>query len=351
VTQNGTVGGNREAKNCCLFEQAGTLGRIIPPVFPHPVDDDLRNGWCNAPANPNDKQTSCNAGVGGTAACIPPKYDGTCNFDSSTSTDLFVKTNGPLRNMYMIAVNGFIDGRFTTFEDTYGDDGINWQGAVGYMVNEAIPGYPPQAKGYGVAIDDMVLEWKEVGIVEDTTTTCATGACATLDIATTQTYQSLGRINITVTDYSPGKPAGGNNDCNHNGVYTDAGIDSSDCDANGVRDVYVQVTSVAEPTGEWLLLNETTPSRFTGNLPVSSAYNSPGTLYVRREGTIQPIAIITDLDPDDGTLCRELRQPRPAPRLRAGCGRCGGPETRQRVRAALPARCAGGPRRHPRLLF
>ncbi len=208
-----------------------------------------------------------------------------------------------------------IDGRCFTFEDSYGDDGINWRGAVGYMVNEAIPGYPTVVKGYGVAIDDMVLEWKEVRVVEDTTTSCATGSCATLDLSTTQSYSSLGRIDITVTDYSPGKPAGGNNDCNHNGMYTDAGIDRTDCDDDGRRDVFVRGTSLAEPAGEWVILNETSSGShvFKGNLPVSSAYPSPGTLYVRREGTAQPTATLQYNDPDDGT--GQPCQPNPNPAL------------------------------------
>ena len=301
ITWNGTAGGNREARNCCAFEQAGNAGRSNPPIFPHPLDDDLRNGWCNDPSNPSDKQTSCTASTAA-AVCQPPNYDGTCSFDPTTTTDQFVKLNGPLRNMNMMAVNGFIDGRFKVFEETYGPDGINWQGAVGYMVNEAFGGLP-QVRGYGVAIDDMVLEWKESRVVEDTTTSCATGSCATLDVATTQSYNSLGRLDITVTDTAPGNPAGGNNDCDHNGVYTDAGIDSTDCDGDGRRDVYVQVTSLADPAGEWVVLNETTQGSrvFRANLPVSSAYESPGTLYVRPEGSVQPKVTLTYADPDDGT--------------------------------------------------
>jgi len=300
VSQNGVLGGNREGKNSCFFEQAGDAGRWIPPVFPQPVDDDLRNGWCNNPSNTRDKQTSCTSADQATV-CLPPTYDGTCNFDITTSTDLFVKKNGPLRNMDMRAVNGFIEGRYFTFEDGQGEDGIRYQGAVGYMVNESNTTVGPQVKGYGVAIDDMVMEWKEVRLDEDTTTTCTTGSCATIDISATQSYNSLGKVTITVTDYSPGTPPARNNDCDHNGVYTDPG-DSQDCDGNGVRDVYVNAWSDAEPTGEWVALNETATGSlvFRGNLPVSSAYDSPGTLFVRREGTVQPVISMQYMDPDDG---------------------------------------------------
>ena len=216
--------------------------------------------------------------------------------------------------MDMTANNGAIDGRFYTFQDYYGaDDGIRFQGAVGYMVNESIPGQQPVFRGYGVAIDDMVLEWMEIRAVEDTSADCGTGSCATLDVAATQSYQSLGEVDVTVTDSSPGKPAGGNNDCNHNGVYTDAGIDSTDCDGNGRRDVYVKASSIAEPPGEWVLLDETSSGShvFRGSLPVSSAYDSAGTLFVTRDGITQPVVTLQYDDPDDGTDKPCQRDPDP----------------------------------------
>ncbi len=311
TTRNGTIGGNREAKNCCLFEQAGSAGRFGPPVFPLPPDDDLRNGWCNDPSNPNDKQTSCTAATASTDCVATPAhaYDGTCAFDPTTTTDQFVKKNGPLRNMNMTAAYPYMDGRFIVYEDAtgdngyrHGDDGLRWQAAIGYYVNEGV-GTSSQVRGYGVAIDDMVLEWKESTVVEDTTTNCAGGSCSTLDVATTQSYNTLGRLDITVTDTSPGNPAGGNNDCDHNGVYIDAGVDSTDCDGDGRRDVYVHATSLADPAGEWVVLNETTSGSrvFRANLPVSSAYKSPGTLFVQSDGSTQLVVALTYADPDDGT--------------------------------------------------
>jgi hypothetical protein len=127
---------------------------------------------------------------------------------------------------------------------------------------------------YGVGVDDMVVEWKEVRLDEDTTTNCSsTGACATIASSTDQMYTGMTAIAITVTDLSPGKS--GNDDCDHNGVYTDPAVDKPDCDGDGRRDVCVRAFSTAEPSGEWAILDETTaiPARsgvFEGSVPVSS---------------------------------------------------------------------------------
>jgi len=190
-----------------------------------------------------------------------------------------------------------------TFEDAQGDEGVRYQGALGYMVNEATFGLGPQVRGYGVAIDDMVMEWKEIRLDEDTTTNCAAGgACATIDVATTQSYDAVGKLAITVTDASPGVPTLRYNDCDHDGAYDEVGVDSLDCDGDGARDVFVKAWSDAEPTGEWAILDETAAGSFVfrGGLPVSSVFDSPGTLYVRREGVSQPIISLQYMDPDDG---------------------------------------------------
>ena len=61
-----------------------------------------------------------------------------------------------------------------TLEDLYGDGGNSFQGAIGYWVQEGITGSQPMP-GYGVAIDDMVIEWREVSRAKDATQ-CATGS-------------------------------------------------------------------------------------------------------------------------------------------------------------------------------
>jgi hypothetical protein len=299
---NGVVGGNHEGKNACYFEDSGSLAG--PFGFALPLDNDAHDGWCLDTTNSSNKQQSCNNSNKG-VVCVGGGYNGTCQFDGTTA-DQFVYKNGPLRNMNLEVVNGWIDGRYYTLEDLYGEDGVNYQAALGFAVYEGSASSQP-VKAYGVGVDDMVVEWKEVRLDEDTTTNCANvttgGSCATLDTAVSQLYSGLTLIDVTVKDQSAGK--GAKNDCDHNGAYTDAG-DKADCDSDGRRDVYVKAWSDAETAGEWVILNETTtiPTKsgvFRASLPVSAAYDSPGTIFVSKSGTSQPVVTLQYNDPDDGT--------------------------------------------------
>jgi hypothetical protein len=300
VSINGTVGGNHEGKNACYFENSWPLNG--PFGFALPLDNDTRDGWCTDTTNASNKQQPCNAANAATV-CVGGGYNGTCQFDGATGIDLFVYPNGPLRNMNLEEVNGWIDGRYYTLEDLYGEDGVNYQGALGFAVFEGSASSQPVG-AYGVGVDDMVVEWKEVRLDEDTTTNCADvaggrGQCATLDTAVSRIYNGMALIDIIVKDPTPGKA--GKNDCNHNGVYTDAG-DVADCDTNGKRDVYVKAWSDAELAGEWVLLNETVTGSgvFRGTLPASASYDSPGTVFVARSGTNQPVVTLQYNDPDTG---------------------------------------------------
>ncbi len=301
TSKNGTIGGNHEGKNPCTFEEYGS--RYTPYGFALPVDDDLRNGWCEA-ANVADrtwnKQTSCTTADQATV-CLAPTYHGLCVFDAGSSTDLYVYKNGPLRNMNLEHVNGWIDGRYYTLEDIYGDSGSRFQGAVGFVAFEGTTSLAPK-NGYGVAIDDMVVEWKETRTDEDTTTNCSTaGACATLNLSAGTFYSGLAVLEITVTDRSPGNLLGVN-DCDHNGLYTDLGVDDNDCDNNGTPDVPLQAYNDVEPLGEWVVLNQTSVTGvFKGNLPISSAFDSAGTLFVQKQGTSPASVTVKYLDPNDGT--------------------------------------------------
>ncbi len=158
TSKNGTVGGNHEGKNACYFENSESLAG--PFGFALPEDDDVRNGWCLNPSSAADKQTSCTAANAATV-CVGGGYNGTCSFDGTTTTDQFVYKNGPLRNMNLEMVNGWIDGRFYTLEDLYGQSGNNYQAALGFNVFEGSASQQP-VKSYGVGVDDMVVEWKEV---------------------------------------------------------------------------------------------------------------------------------------------------------------------------------------------
>ena len=61
---------------------------------------------------------------------------------------------------------------------------------------------------------------------------------------------------------------------------TDPG-DDTDCNDNGTQDVVVFAFNDVEPTGEYVILEQTsTTGVFAGDLPVSTAYNSAGTLFI-----------------------------------------------------------------------
>src|SRR4029079_14895180 len=113
----------------------------------------------------------------------------------------------------------------------------SFQGVLGFSETEGTPSSEPSA-GYGVGVDDMVIEWGEFSLAKDTTS-CATGVCATLTVAVTNVFEGSGAVTITVLDASPWQTGNPKNDCNFDGDTLDAG-DDSDCDNNGVNDVVVK---------------------------------------------------------------------------------------------------------------
>jgi hypothetical protein len=51
--------------------------------------------------------------------------------------------------------------RFGTLEDVYGDSGNSFQGAIGFYSVQGTPAQAVPANGYGIGLDDMVVQWKE----------------------------------------------------------------------------------------------------------------------------------------------------------------------------------------------
>jgi hypothetical protein len=243
--------------------------------------------------------------------------------DGDGLIDEFVAPNGPVRN-FGITRSGGPDLRFTTLEDLYGDAGNSFQGALGFRAQEGTTGGQP-APGYGVGVDDMVIEWREVALAKDAIE-CTAGACATLSFGTTRGYEGTGSLTVTVLDPSPWDPAHPGNDCNGDGDYTDAG-DDQDCDGDGTEDVTVKASSGGEPTGEVFALNRTAPGspRWTDDIPYSISLDGPGTLHVAatypvfaysRYGYRSPLPFTATVsvqyeDRDDGTgqRCRNHADP------------------------------------------
>ena len=81
-----------------------------------------------------------------------------------------------------------------TLEDFYGDTGNNFQAAVGFLTFEGTA-YQPAKQDYGLAIDDMVIEWREFTLVPDASD-CAEGSCATIQVTTTNVFDGNSSIGI-----------------------------------------------------------------------------------------------------------------------------------------------------------
>ena len=257
---NGSAGNNREGQNSCFFRGATGINSTAFDVlgFAGPEDDDIDN-------------------------------------DSDGTIDEYVTTNGPVRNMDIYAFNGW-DMRFNTLEDIYGDTGEFFQAGVG-MINFEKPDADAADpfSGYGVGVDDMVIEWREFNLVADATTCAGNGECAVIDLATSNLYEGNSLVTISVLEKSP--PA--DNDCD----FDDVPDGTTDCDGNGVRDVPVRATSEVEIAGEFVACNLVAGStdQYTADLPVSNLYDVDGVLFLQPVGTDLPTVTVLYIDEDDGT--------------------------------------------------
>ncbi len=339
---NGTMGNNRVGDDNCAFEgKVAQSARSNPPYgLAKPADDDVRNGWCRHKSCSNDRSRFCEVDADclspgvcdGAAAptpgspaddrsracndtnapniCNAPGYVTTCDKDGTTTVDQFVTANGPIRNMNFTQVNG-PDMRFTTLEDIYGDSGEAFQLALGFYVNEPTPSSPART-GYGAAVDDVNIQWREFRLDEDTTNCATSGACASIDLQSTNFFEGNALVTVTVMDASPYDPVNAKNDCNLDGDFTDAD-DDTDCDNNGTQDIVVKVLSEAEVAGEVLALNRTSPTgaQWKGTIPISSTMNIPGTLFIVRSGSDFPTVTARYTDRDDGTgkICQNDSSP------------------------------------------
>ncbi len=381
-TCNLTLSGpNREGANNCAFQGGGQgNGPAIakePYGLATPPDDDAANGYCNRNDSLNgfDKSISCISTLDCNAAgdpyatvrscsittskicaqdsdCAPTGTNGVCTnivYQSvctkpDNNVDEFVAKNGPGRN-YSISTSNGPDMRFTTLEDFFGDTGTQFRGALGFNNREADVNTSGIAPGYGVAVDDMVVSWKETRLDVDSHTCAGSGECATLDAASGVLYDGNAVVNLTVVDRTPYEPAHNLNDCNGDGDYIDAANhcwnfsknsgsdapcatvgancptvgeicyapDSQDCNANGKLDVTVKLTSDAEVTGELAVLDQVSPGSavYKAAFPYSTLYNSPGTLFVVQSGTSPATVVARYKDRDDGTgsVCKNALDP------------------------------------------
>jgi len=334
LTVNGALGGNRSGRNNCSFEgkTGGVVNAKIPFGLPGPADDDVDNGYCDrAPGDPLqgiDKSRSCAVD----ADCTPP-YVVSC-IGKDSSVDSYVFGNGPLRNM-SVARAGGPDMRIVTLEDLAGEPGTTFQGAFGFEVHEGTAGEQPVA-GFGVAVDDVALQWREYTLVEDQTACSSTGQCAVVQADGGWRYAASARIGFTVLDATPYDPVTPKNDCNGDGDYSDIGrcsnpdaqgqavsctsnadcvdygvacnadlnyADDTDCNNNAIPDVTLRVVSQAEPSGEVVVLDRASPSgsEYRGSVATSAHQDQRGVVFVQNNGTDTPTVIAVYIDRHNGT--------------------------------------------------
>jgi hypothetical protein len=257
--------------------------------------------------------TDCTAGQG---TCSNIAYAAVCNLPDG-GIDEFVRKNGPGRNFGLQALGEL---RYFPLEDYYGDPGTDFRAAIGFNNREPLASTTGVFPGYGVAVDDMVISWKETRLDPDSHDCLGSGECATLEASSTLAYEGNSAISLTVTDRTPYDPVNNKNDCNGNGVFTDPG-DDQDCNDNGKLDVTVKLTSDAEVAGEIAVLDATSPGSplYKGNSPYSTLYNSPGSLFVVQAGTSLPLVAATYIDRNDGTgsPCKNQIEPAMQGQLRA----------------------------------
>jgi hypothetical protein len=197
------------------------------------------------------------------------------------------------------------DPKVATLEDFYGDTGDQFRAALGFRTREADAYTTGGGIGYGVAVDDMVISWKETRLDPDTHDCAGSGECAVLETASTVSFEGNAAVGLTVTDRTPYDLVNFRNDCNGDGDYADAG-DDQDCNDNGLLDVTVKLTSSAEIAGEVAVLDQVAPGSpvYKTNFPYSTFYNSPGTLFVQQSGNSAPQITARYEDRNDGTGSR-----------------------------------------------
>ena len=334
LSRNGGNGLNRVGDNACFFEGPGSTApaHLATLSLASPPDDDADEGYCDgdparscATACSGDPDQVCAPGAGFDAfgacatscvngrcrhrpdiACAGPAQcnlgacgdfqcgaDGPCVF-SGPPTDEYVRDNGPVRNMD-ITRGGGPDLRFELLEDRIGDSGNTFQAALGFRVDESTDLAAPSQTGFGVTIDDVRIDWREVQCVADAAN-CSTGSCATVSLDSSTLYDSHPLLTITVVDRSPSP-----NDCDCDGAPDFPS--TFDCNGNGENDVAVCVFSDGGLAAEPVVLDlvDAAKSVFRGTVPVTTKIGVDGLVYATANGSDPAEVIVRYRDLDDGT--------------------------------------------------
>jgi hypothetical protein len=183
-----------------------------------------------------------------------------------------------------------------TLEDIYGDTGNTFQAAIGFVNFEGTQVNLAQ-QSYGLALDDMVFKWREFVLEPDVTDCDESGSCAVVELATSNVFQGQTILTISLLD-AVRDPE---NDCDLDGAPD--GV--TDCNGNLIDDVVVKATSETEVDGEIVVLDNVGGNEFKGNLATTSLVDSPGVLFLAKDGVNNPTVTVTyldnDVDPGPGT--------------------------------------------------
>ncbi|MCP3979171.1 MAG: S8 family serine peptidase [bacterium] len=293
---NGTLGGNRVGDTGCFFASPGTVPRPELAGLARPLDNDLADSYCA-----DDVNVLCPNGV---PDCTAAGLTGPCVQDNAL-IDEYVQANGPIRNMDIRAFDG-PDMRFSNLEDRFGETGDTFVAALGMVNLEKVSAVNPDPQtGFGVAVDDMVIEWREYQLVTDSTDCAIYGQCAAVAIEQNNLYEGSASLTITVLDASHD----GDTDCDLNGT----GDGTDNCDADPEREIVVEAVADDDPSPERILLDETSVGSgvYRGAIPLSTSHQGPGVLFARAAGPDNPTITVTYRDNDDGTgsQCRNHVDP------------------------------------------
>ncbi|MDQ7007713.1 MAG: hypothetical protein Q9Q40_10800 [Acidobacteriota bacterium] len=279
-------GGPRAGASCFSHSACNPSGGLVYRCTPH-TD---ANG---VPLKP------INAGAGWDDTCGDGQTDEGvfAAFSTDAASDGTFKYHSE-RPMGPELVNGIARGgrgagkfEFNTLEDFYFPVGDTWQAEVGFAVFEASG--DPAVASYGLGIDNMVVEWKEVHPIDQAQDNCSTaspynfeGRCAVVALGeTANTFDGDGEVSVSVTDPVP-----------------DGNL--IDCDGDGELEVEINVFSEAERTGETLCLDRLEPGadHFVGTIKTTTATANAGDglLYLAFNGLDTPSITARYVDQNDG---------------------------------------------------
>jgi hypothetical protein len=364
--ENGTIGGNREAKRGCWFNvlsqidtDVGNSAADRPLNLPRPVDDDCDNEYdlgpdgCPGECGVDDDNNGavddpleicpcmrCEGGPRAGIACTkdlpcnpdaddPNHYDCVLDVDPTNGTPTafgddvcggaadpddgspspdegvfsefeLASTGERVTRQASPNLGNGVGGvgrpsgniRYNTLEDFFGPVGSSWQAEIGFLVLE--PEGDPALDGYGMTVDEVVVEWLEARPIDQTEDKCGInapapeefeGRCARVMLAEeNNTFAGDRRLEVSVLDP---EPAGNEVTC-----------------PSGARGVEVTAFSEAEPQGETLCLEETSAggTHFAGLVQTTTKIQAPddGLVYTDFNGLVTPTLTVRYVDKNDG---------------------------------------------------